>query len=297
MCVLVSWLASKNSTWPKKDSIVSNRIIPRVVLASVALISCASAADLRPDQKAAVEKILATMDASTREMVRPSIEQSIMYLTPEQVTMFVSAATKGASGQDQQQAPVEEEPEREATPEDLAYNRAQYEPALRKHWQAKKAFDTFVDAELAAKCPKPGKYAVYREAERYDVMELSPTWQRAPDNQNAEASIVGGTYAPKDGRYDFDFSKVRMTFNKETVSNAIATACADWTKEAVAFKEKAQALMISGQSQAALDLEGSTSKKVSAMNSKLQAVLDAEGPAGKYNAEMMDALQNPKRAK
>lgn len=274
-----------------------NRIVARIVLASVALITCAFAAELRPDQKAAVDKILATMDASTREMVRPSIEQSIQYLTPEQVTMFVSAATKGASDQNDQPAAAAQEPQTQATPEDLAYNRAQYEPALRKHWEAKKAFDTFVDAELAAKCPKPGQYAVYREAERYDLMELSPTWQRAPDNQSAEATIVGDTYAPKDGRYKFDFSKVRMTFNKDAVSNAIAKACADWTKEAVAFKEKAQALMNSGQSQAALDLEGAASKKVSAINATLQAVLEAEGPAGSYNAEMMNALQNPKRLK
>jgi hypothetical protein len=280
-----------------KDFTVINRIVSRVVLATFVLITCASAAELRPDQKAAVEKILATMDASTREMVRPSIEQSIMSLTPEQVTMFVSAATQGASNQNEQQAPMEEESQRQASAEDLAYNRAQYEPALRKHWQAKKAFDTFVDGELAAKCPKPGQYAVYREAERYDLMELSPTWQRAPDNQDAEARIVGGSYAPKDGRYDFDFSKVRMTFDKQAVSAAIAKACADWTKEAVAFKEKATGLMNSGQSQAALDLQGAASRKVSALSATLQSVLEAEGPAGNYNAEMMNALQNPKRVK
>jgi hypothetical protein len=46
-----------------------------------------------------------------------------------------------------------------------------------------------------------------------------------------------------------------------------------------------------------LDLQGAASRKVSALSATLQSVLEAEGPAGNYNAEMMNALQNPKRVK
>lgn len=267
------------------------KLLSYALLGSLAF-SAAIAADLRDDQSAAVDKILAAMDPAMRDMVRPQLELSIMHLSPQQVEMFVKGAS-GANPANNAPAPVAEEPERTASPDDLAYNRAQYEPALRQHWDAKKAFDTFVDAELKAKCPDPSKYAVYREAERYDVMELRPTWQRAPDNREAEASIVGSSYAPKDGRYKFDFSQVRMTFDKAIVTNAISKACADWTKEAVAFKAKAGSLMTSGQSQAALDYQGAVANRVSAIAQTLQTVLDVEGPAGNHNTAMMQALMNP----
>ena len=280
-----------------KGRIVSNRIIPYGLLASLAVIAGANAAELRADQKAAIEKLMTTVDPAMREMVRPQIEQSILYLTPEQVAMVVDGAMGNSSSSDAQQAPAKEAPKREATAEDLAYNRAQYEPALRKHWQAKKSFDDFVDAELATKCPNRDKYAVYREAERYELMELSPDWQRAPTSADAEVQVIGSTYAPQDGRYQFDFSKVRMTFNKAVVANAISKACAAWTKEAAAFKEKASALMNSGQSQAAHNLEGTASSRVNAIVATLKTVLDAEGPAGNFNMAMMDALQNPKPVK
>lgn len=255
----------------------------------------ADAAELRPDQEAALEKVLATIDPAARQMVRPQLEQTISMLGPEQVAMFVAAAT--ANQANTQQDPVEAEPEKTATPEDLAYNRAQYEPVLRKHWHAKKAFDDFVEAELSAKCPDPARYAVYREAERYDVMGLSPEWQRASANVDAEVSLWGSSYAPQDGRYDFDFSNVRMTFDKAAVASAVAKACAEWTQQAVTFKEKAAALMNSGQSDAAFKLQGSASSKVSAINSTLEAALDAQAPAGNYNSAMLSALQNPKRVR
>jgi hypothetical protein len=291
--VLVDRWATSESNKQSKGSIVP-RFSSYVFLVSVALVSFAHAGDLRPDQKAAIEKVLATIDPSMREAVRPQVEQSIAYLSPAQVEMFLTGAT--AKNEAPEATPAEEE-KRTATPEDLAYNRAQYEPVLRKHWQAKKGFDDFVDAELQAKCPNRDQYAVYREAERYELMELSPQWQRAADNQEAEVQVWGSTYVPQDGRYKFDFSKVKMTFNKETVSNAIAKACGDWAKEAAAFKQKAAAMMNSGDSGAAHKLEGTASSKVGPIAAALNAVLDAESPAGSYNMALLDALQNPKPIK
>jgi hypothetical protein len=271
---------------------VSKKTVRYALLACLILMPVANASgDLRPDQQAAIDKVLATVDPSMREMVRPQIEQSIRYLNPQQVAMFVAGAT-GNRSSEQQAAPEPEK--REATPEDLAYNRAQYEPALRKHWQARKAFDDLVDAELAAKCPNRDTYAVYREAERYEMMALSPQWQRASDNANIDVQVIGSVYVPQDGRYDFDFSKVRMTFNKEVVANAIAKACADWTKEAAAFKQQAAALMNSDQSEAAFRLEQTAGAKVRPIDEALTKVLEAESPAANYNSAMMSALQNPK---
>ena len=51
-----------------------------------------------------------------------------------------------ASADDDSSESVEEDAAgSNATPTDLAHNRAQYEPALRKHWEAKNTFDTFVE--------------------------------------------------------------------------------------------------------------------------------------------------------
>lgn len=274
---------------------MSKKSVRYALLACLILMPVANASgELRPDQQAALDKVLATVDPSMREMIRPQIEQSIRYLNPEQVALFVAGATGNSSAQ-QETAPEPEE--REATPEDLAYNRAQYEPAVRKHWQARKAFDDFVDAELAAKCPSPDKYAVYREVERYEMMPLSPQWERATDSADIDVQVVAGAYVPKDGRYDFDFSKVRMTFDKEVVASAIAKACADWTKEAAAFKQQAAALMNSDQSEAAFRLEQNAGAKIRPIAETLTRVLSAESPAANYNAAMMSALQKPRPAK
>lgn len=272
---------------------MSCNFIRYALLAALVISPVADALELRPDQKAAVEKLLKGVDPASRQMVRPQIEQSISMMTPEQVAMFVDSMGSNSS----QEESVEEEPEQRASPEDLEYNRAQYEPVLRKHWEVRRSFDQFVDAELQSKCPNPDKYAVYREVERYELMPVSANWHRAGDNVEAEVHVIGGTYAPQDGRYKFDFSKVRMSFDKAAVSAAIAEACAEWTQEAIVFKEKASKLMYAGQSDAAFQYERAAQAKVSKINQKLEAALDAQAPARNYNADMMMALQNPTRVK
>lgn len=263
------------------------------VVAALCLAPAVDAADLNPEQEAALQEVLKSIDPSMREMVRSQLEMTVSMMNSEQLKLFVAGAAKGAA----EPEPVQEEPERQATPEDLAYNRKQYEPVMRKHWAAKKEFDQFVDAELRAKCPNPDKYAVFREVERYEMMPLDPKWHRAGMSAEAEIQVLGEVYTPKDGRYDFDFSKVRMTFDKQAVSSAITKACADWSAEAAAFQKKARELMNSGQSDAALRFERASWSKVNPITEALESVLHAQGPAGSANAEMMTALQNPKRVK
>ena len=54
-------------------------------------VSPACAAELRPDQKAAVEKLLAGMEPSMREPFRAQIEQSVAMLNKEQVAALVAS--------------------------------------------------------------------------------------------------------------------------------------------------------------------------------------------------------------
>lgn len=254
----------------------------------------AHAATLRPDQAAALEAMLNSVEPQMRPMLRKQLEDSISVMTPEQVALFMSGFASQSRSSDAQDEP-EPEPEPTATGEDLEYNRQQYEPVVRKHWAAKKAFDDFVTAELNSKCPKADQYAVFRSAERYELMPLSPNWHRAATSADLEAQVIGAAYVPQDGRYDFDFSKVRMTFDKQAVSAAITKACADWTKEAVVFKEKAAALMYAGKSNEAMALENAGNQKISAIDETLTRAIDALSPAANANAEMMNALMNPKK--
>lgn len=238
--------------------------------------------------------MLQQMEPQMRPMFRAQLEATVAMMTPEQVKQFMAGMASNNSGSVSQ-----EEPESAASvsPEDLEYNRKQYEPVMRKHWAAKKAFDDYVDAELKAKCPSPDAYAVYRSAERYDLMPVEANWLRAGQSADAEIQIIGSSYVPQDGRYDFDFSKVRMTFDRQAVSAAIEKACAAWTKEAVVFKRKAGELMFANKSNEALAYERATNGKVSAINEELTKAIDALSPASNSNMEMMNALMNPRRVR
>ncbi len=253
----------------------------------------ASAADLRPDQKEAVEKMLAQMEPSLREPFRAQIEESVAMLNEAQIASLVANMEDGASSE----TPESDDLETETTlsPEDLAYNRKQYEPAVRASWTAQKEFDDFADAELAAACPGRDKYAVFGSGFRYELRELSPHWPRASANPDTDVMVLGASYAPQDGRYDFDFSIVRLGFDKPTVSSAIAKACADWTKEAAAFKTKAQAFVDTENFDAAYALERSASGRVAPIEETLNRVLSEQAPAADY--ALFTALQNGRRVK
>lgn len=262
--------------------------------AFVAVLAPAAAADLRPDQKVLVEKMLAGMEPSMREPMRAQIEQSVAMLNKEQTAAVMASMTDdGAS--DAAAEPQEEEPAVTASPEDLAYNRAQFEPAIRKNWQAQKAFDDFVDAEMAAKCPDRHKYAVVDGPARYELRALSPNWPRASQNVDIDVAVFAGSYAPQDGRYKFDFSKVRTSFDKAAVSSAISEACAAWTREAAAFQPKVRALVDAGDSQGAFAFDRAAAAKVRPIEEPLETLLNEQAPSADY--ALVNALMNGERVK
>jgi hypothetical protein len=98
----------------------------------------AGAAALLPYQQAALDQILATMDPQTQALARPQLEQTLSVLGESQVQMLLSSMTSDSSAGD---ADAEEDAgDTVATPDDLEFNRGQYEPAIRDAWQANKAF-------------------------------------------------------------------------------------------------------------------------------------------------------------
>ncbi len=268
-------------------------IMTAVAAAAMLTALPSAAADLRPDQKQAVEKMLSQLEPSMREPMRAQIEQSIAMLNKEQVAMLVASMEESDSGAQEMTDEIIEEDAPAASPEDLAYNKKQYEPAIRANWQAQKSFDAFVDGELAAKCPSRDQYAVYGSGYRYELRALSPNWPRASDNVDADVAILSGSYAPQDGRYQFDFSKVKTSYDKASVSAAVAKACGAWSKEAAAFQTKAKPLQAAEDFDGLFALEQSAQGKVEPIESALDEVLKVQAPAGDY--ALYTALQNGRR--
>jgi hypothetical protein len=193
-------------------------------LAGLWLFAAASATPvLRPSQQAALDAILATTDPAMRAMMSEQLIPALSNMTDAQIQMMLAEFAK--SDDDSAASDADFVEADTATPEDLEYNRQQYEPAIRNAWAASNAFDTFVGAELASNCGPDGNYAIFGSGWRYEVMPLSPTWPRPSTSADLDVQIIGASYAPQDGRYRFDFSDMPTEFDSESVRRAIAQAC------------------------------------------------------------------------
>jgi hypothetical protein len=103
-----------------------------------------------------------------------------------------------------------------ATPEDIAFMKAQYEPIMRKHHAAQVEFDNLVNAKVAAYCPASGVYARLRlRLALRAVGQFMMDSALGANNIEANVTIAGEAYMPQDGRYKFDFSRVRTWFRQE----------------------------------------------------------------------------------
>jgi hypothetical protein len=260
------------------------------VAPAIALIATpASAQALRADQEAALDLIMEEVEPSLRDTVRPQMRAMVAALNPAQIaamTAELKAKPKSAS------APAAAS-ERRATADDLAYNRTQYEPAIRKAWTARKAFDEFVDARLAAACPPRDRYAVYGAGYRYELGELSASWQRASWNADIDVEVLGSGYAPDDGRYQFDFSRVRMSFDRAGVARAVAAACGDYISVAGGFQIEAGARVAQGDHAGAHTVQERARARVEPIAATLSETLQKEAPADP--ADIVSALQNARR--
>ena len=258
-----------------------------MLVCSLFLSISAAAAELKPFQQDALNKILATMDAQTQAFARPQLEQTLAMMNEAQVELMLQSMVEQSPDNPPEEAEVVAE-DSVASPEDLEYNRAQYEPALREAWQASHEFDEFVEAKLAALCPAQGEYAVYGAAWRNEVAPMQPTWMRASDNADLDVQILGPSYAPQDGRYQFDFSTMRNDFDSAAVERAIESACAEYRKIGEAFMAEAQANMEGDMLPNGFDLESAANAKAFPVISALGDSLTSLGPSG--NAPILTAL-------
>ncbi len=260
-----------------------------VAAALLAAAPALAAAELKPYQKSALDKILATMDEETKAFARPQLEEMLAMLGEAEVEMMLTAMLE----QPPDNPPDDELPEapaEAATPEDLGFNRAQYEPALRDAWTASHAFDTFVDQTMAAKCPARDEFAVFGSGWRYEVAPLQPAWTRASNSADLDVQVIGSSYAPQDGRYRFDFSGARNDFDRNAVERAIADACGAYGKIGEAFLAGAAKLTEDDLAEQGYELEQAANAEAFALMEELSNRLQALGPAG--NAPILSALLN-----
>lgn len=265
-------------------------IVSAAFLALLLAATGVCAAELAPYQQSALERILATMDSETQAFARPQLEQMLATMNEAQVQMVVASMLEQAPDNPPEDEPAaEEEP---ASPEDLDYNRAQYEPALRDAWRASRAFDVFVEQKLAEYCPS-GEYAVYGAGWRYDVAPMQPQWTRASNNADIDVQVLGSSYAPQDGRYRFDFSGMRNDFDQAAVDRAIAGACSEYREIGDAFMADARAGMQDDMLPNGYELQNAANARAFALMSALGDTLQSLGPTG--NAPILNALMSGTR--
>ncbi|MBI1360145.1 MAG: hypothetical protein GC155_07660 [Alphaproteobacteria bacterium] len=234
---------------------------------------------LRPDQVRAIDLLVKDVDPAARDMARAQLAKTLAPFSEAQIAMML--AQKGANDKAEAARPAAApaaEPYGPATPEDIAYNRAQANPVIRKSWAAQKAFDDFVDAKIAAFCPPPHSVAHYGSAWRFEFRDLQPSWVRASDSADLNVEIFDQSYVKSDGRYQYDFSKVRYTFDKAKVGAAIEQACREHTAQGKAFLAAIDPFIARG------DLDG-------AYKAEQRAIAGADGPETRLSALFKE--QNP----
>ncbi|TNE62469.1 MAG: hypothetical protein EP335_12840 [Alphaproteobacteria bacterium] len=249
----------------------------------------ATAADLKPYQKAGLEKILAAIDPNMRAIMRQQLEPSLAVMTEEQVKLMVDSMTGNISDTDESEDTAFDS--FEATEADLAFNEQQYEPVIRNLWQARRACEAFVKTTL--KDLDPGvTYAVWGQAWRYDVRPLDVQVQTVYADYDLYALPYRGA-APTDGRYKFNFANVDIGCDQGAIRIAIEKAYRDYATVGAEFIDQVKAYKASEESRksdgdAAYDIESRANQRVSRIQSALEEAIGAALPQGEQS--LMTAL-------
>jgi hypothetical protein len=247
---------------------------------------------LRPDQERAIEAMLQEVEPAMRPMARQQLAASFANFSEAQIAMMMAKMKENKATAAKAPKPVVEV-ETPSTPEDIAFMKAQYEPVMRKHHAAQVEFDKLVNAKVSAYCPASGVYARYGSGWRYEVGQFMMESALGANNIEARVTIAGEAYMPKDGRYKFDFSKVRTTFDKGAVDAAIKSACDKVHTTGKAFLAKVDPLIAAKNWDGAFLAEGSANAALEPIRSELQAAYDRIGPGdiGVFQLAMMNGVK------
>lgn len=247
---------------------------------------------LRPDQQRAIELALQDVDPAMRAMARDQLAATFVNFNEAQIAMMIAKMGENRAAAANTPAPAVDEG-RPSTPEDIAFMKAQYEPLMRKHHAAQVAFDTLVNEKVAAYCPASGVYARYGSGWRYEVGQFMMDSALGANNVDTRVAIVGEAYLPNDGRYKFDFSKVRTSFDKAAVEAAIKTACDKVHATGKAFLAKIDPLIARQDWDGAYKADRAANDALEPIRAELQAAYDRIGPGdiGPFQLAMMSGTR------
>lgn len=254
---------------------------------------------LRPDQRRAVELSLVGMEPSMRPFMYEQMAKNLAGYDEKQIASLIKGLEANASKEDL--AAVDAAMKNDGpvvgtlSKADFDFNRAQYEPAIRAHWAAKKKFDDYVNAKRVAHCPNRDSVARFGSAWRYELMQFGMDSAVASQNADADVAVMGSSYAPQDGRYKFDFSKVRMMFDEKAVDAAVKEGCDAYKAEGVKFLAKIDPMIKRQDWEGAHKAEQAAMGPVSQIIDRMNARLAKLSPEDGY--PMIMALQNGKRIK
>lgn len=251
-------------------------------------------AKLRPDQERAIEAMLKDVEPAMRPVARQQLASSFASFSEAQIAMMMSKMAENNAGNANTPAPVADV-ERASTPDDIAFMKAQYEPVIRKHHAVQAEFDAFVNATMPTYCPGRDTYARFGSAWRYEQGQFMMDSALASWNVETNVAVAGEAYAPQSGRYRFDFSKVRMTFDKAKVEAAIKTACGKVHSAGKAFLAKVDPLLAANNWDGAFKAEQAAMAALEPIRKELQAAYDRIGP-GDFS-EIQLALMNGVKVK
>jgi hypothetical protein len=249
---------------------------------------------LRPDQERAIEMMLKDVEPAMRPAARAQLATTFANFSEPQIAMMVAKMNENKAAEAKTPKPVVEV-ETVATAADLAYNKAQFEPVIRKHHAVQKQFDAFVNAKFPAYCPGRDQYARFGSAWRYEQGQFMMDSALATWNVETDVSVAAEAYAPKDGRYQFDFSKVRMTYDERAVDAAIKTACDKVHAAGKEFLAKVEPLIAKQDWDGAFKAEGSAQAKLDPIRAELQAGFDKLSPGDFTQIQL--AMMNGKKIK
>lgn len=254
---------------------------------------------LRPDQKRAVELSIVGTEPSMRPFMYEQMAKNLAPYDEKQIAALIKGLEANASKEDLAAVDAAMKTDGPVTgalsKADFDFNRAQYEPAIRQHWAAKKKFDDFVNAKRAAYCPNRDSVARFGAAWRYELVQFGMESAVASQNPDADVAVLGSSYAPQDGRYKFDFSKVRMTFDEKAVDAAVKEGCDGYKAEGVKFLAKIDPMIARQDWEGAHRAEQAAMGGVDIVLDRMNAKLAKLSPDDGY--PMLTALQNGKRIK
>lgn len=249
---------------------------------------------LRPDQLRAIELVLKTVDPALQPIARQQLEASLAPMSEVQITMMIAQMQANAADIKASPEPAPApETDTVATPEDIAFMKAQYEPLMRKHHAAQVAFDKLVNTKIAALCPASGVYARFGAGWRHEPGQFMVESALGANNVDARVAVFGDVYIPKDGRYAFDLSKVRTTFDRQAVENAIEAACGKVHAVGKAFLAEVDPLIAKEDWNGAHAAESAANHALEPIRAELQAAYDRIGPGdiGVFQFAMMNGVR------